>query len=275
MCILNLSISFHFNIYAGYFRQIVSLDFKPGMHLKKLLVLYLTNSHLKTWDWCSDFCNHYEINRHLTGCHISKYFEIFNSKSHWFKALHNLTMRRFFIVSTGLSGSSPIFLHIFMLIRYSHEKKKLATVTAHRELTVNSPWAHSELTVSWRWQKWSQPAVTEPWPGPWLSCDLAVTEPWSYWGCCDWAVTLRWLSCDLAVTELWPRRDWAVTSPTTEPWSLGPEPWPPWSQWAHGELTAHRELTVTIFFSWADISKPISTSDLCSGLYEIGPWALV
>ena len=34
MCILNFSISFHFDIYAGHFRQIVSLDFKPGMHLK-------------------------------------------------------------------------------------------------------------------------------------------------------------------------------------------------------------------------------------------------
>ena len=260
MCILNFSISFHFDIYAGHFRQIVSLDFKPGMHLKKLLVLYLINSHLKTWDWCSDFCNHYEINRHLTGCHISKYFEIFNSKSHWFKALHNLTMRRFFIVSTGLSGSSPIFLHIFILIRYSHEKKNWPPWL----LTVSSQWTHCELTVSSRWPKWSQPAVTEPWPGPWLSCDLAVI-----------ILRMLWLSCDLAVTELWPRRDWAVTSPTTEPWSLGPEPWPPWSQWAHGELTAHRELTVTIFFSWADISKPISTSDLCSGLYEIGPWALV
>ena len=113
MCIPNFSISFHFDIYAGHFRQIVSLDFKPGTHLKKLLGLYLTNSHLKTWDWCSDFCNHSEINRHLTGCHISKYFEIFNSKSHWFKVLHNLTMRRFFIVSTGLSGSAPpIFAYI-------------------------------------------------------------------------------------------------------------------------------------------------------------------
>ena len=31
---------------------------------------------------------------------------------------------------------------------------------------------------------------------------LAVTEPWSYWRCLDWAVT-----------ELWPSRDWAVASP--------------------------------------------------------------
>ena len=55
-------------------------------------------------------------------------------------------------------------------------RKKLATVTAHRELMVSS-----------RWPKLSQPAVTEP-----------------------------WLSCDLAVTELWPRRDWAVTSPSRD-----------------------------------------------------------
>ena len=36
------------------------------------------------------------------------------------------------------------------------------------------PWL---LTVSSRWPKWSQPAVTEPWPGPWLSCDLAPENP--------------------------------------------------------------------------------------------------
>ena len=75
--------------------------------------------------------------------------------------------------------------------------------------------AHRELT----WPKWSQPAMTEPWPGPWLSCDLALTEPWWYWRCCDWAVTSPWLSCDLAVTELWPRRDWAVTSPSHD-WAV-------------------------------------------------------
>ena len=124
----------------------------------------------------------------------------------------------------------------------SHEKK-----IGHRDC---SRWAHCELTVSSRWPKWSQPAVTEPWPGPWLSCDLAVTELWSYWRCRDWAVTEPWLSCDLAVTELWPCRDWAVTSPSRD-WAviIGPgavvtvsSPW------------AHRELTVTIFFSW-DVAK--------------------
>ena len=144
-------------------------------------------------------------------------------------------------------------------------RKKLATVTAHRELIVSSRWAHSELTVSSRWPKWSQPAVTEPWPGPWLSCDLAVTEPWSYWRCRDWAVTSPWLSCDLAVTELWPRREWAVTSPSrdwvicagscdlavTEPWSYWRcRDWAVTSPWlscdlAVTELWPRREWAVT------------------------------
>ena len=118
-------------------------------------------------------------------------------------------------------------------------RKKLATVTAHCDC---SPWAHRELTVSSPWPKWSQPAVTEPWPGLWLSCDLAVTEPWSYWRCRDWAVTSLWLRCDLAVTELWPRRDWAVTSPSRD-WAviIGPRAVTTVvtvsSRWAHSELT--------------------------------------
>ena len=61
-------------------------------------------------------------------------------------------------------------------------RKKLATVTAHSELTVTKM-----VTASRDW------AVIELWPSR------------------DWAVTSPWLSCDLAVTELWPRRDWAVT----------------------------------------------------------------
>ena len=76
-------------------------------------------------------------------------------------------------------------------------RKKLATVTAHGEVTVSS-----------RWPKWSQSAVTEPWPGPWLSCDLAVI-----------ILKMPWLSCDLTVTELWPRRDWAKTSPSRD-WAV-------------------------------------------------------
>ena len=68
---------------------------------------------------------------------------------------------------------------------FTHEKK-----IGHRDCSpwahCEAVWAHREFTVSSRGPKWSQPAVTEPWPG-------------------------RWLSCDLAVTELWPRRDWAVT----------------------------------------------------------------
>ena len=108
-------------------------------------------------------------------------------------------------------------------------EKKLATVTAQGELTVSSPWP-----------KWSQPAVTELWPVPWLNCDLAVTEPWSYWRCRDWAVTSPWLSYDLAVTSSWLSCDLVMTElwpllAVTEPWSLGPEPWPPWSPWAHGD----------------------------------------
>ena len=97
-------------------------------------------------------------------------------------------------------------------------RKKLDTVTAHRDQN-----GHSQ---------------------PWLSCDLAVTEPWSYWRCSQPAVTLSWLSCDLAVTELWPRRDWAVTWPSRD-WASdhwAPEPWPTWSPWAH------HELTVTTYF---------------------------
>ena len=69
----------------------------------------------------------------------------------------------------------------------------------------NWPWL---LTVSSPWPKWSQPAVTEPWPGPWLSCDLAVI-----------ILKMPWLSCDLAVTELWPSRDLAVTSPSRD-WAV-------------------------------------------------------
>ena len=66
----------------------------------------------------------------------------------------------------------------------SHEKK-MATVTAHRELT-----ATKMVTASRDW------AVIELWPSR------------------DWAlIILKMLtaSCDLAVIELWPRRDWAVT----------------------------------------------------------------
>ena len=87
-------------------------------------------------------------------------------------------------------------------------RKKLATVTAHRELTVTKMvTASRDWAVTW--------AVIELWPSRdhtedavielWLRCDLAVSE--------------------LAVTELWPLL--AVTEPwpllaVTEPWSLGP-----------------------------------------------------
>ena len=103
---------------------------------------------------------------------------------------------------------------------------------------LNHPWEKNWppwlLTVSSRWPKWSQPAVNEPCLRPWLSCDLAVTEPWSYWRCCDWAVTSPWLSCDLA------SRDWAVTSPNRD-WAviIGPR---------SRDHRGHGELTVAIYF---------------------------
>ena len=81
------------------------------------------------------------------------------------------------------------------------------------------PWTGSSVAkiVPWKknWPPWLL-TVSSWWAGLWLSCDWAVTEPWSYWRCRDWAVTSPWLSCDLAVTELWPLQ--AVT----ELWSLGP-----------------------------------------------------
>ena len=112
-------------------------------------------------------------------------------------------------------------------------RKKLATVTAHRELTVSS-----------RWPKWSQPAVTEPWPGPWLSCDLAVTELWPL----------------LAVTE---------------PWSLGLELWPPWSLWAHRDnfflMGVHLNHNVGIYIMSIQVNIAVGCmpEDLCDGKWTL------
>ena len=68
-------------------------------------------------------------------------------------------------------------------------RKKLATVTAHRELTMTKMvTASHDWAVTW--------AVIELWPSR------------------DWAVIILKMltaSCDFAVIELWPRRDWAVT----------------------------------------------------------------
>ena len=90
-------------------------------------------------------------------------------------------------------------------------RKKLATMTAHCELTVTKMvTASCDWAVTW--------AVIELWPNR------------------DWVVIILkmpWLSCDLAVTELWP------LLAVTEPWSLGPQ-----SRDHHG----HGELTVTIYF---------------------------
>ena len=83
--------------------------------------------------------------------------------------------------------------------------------------------AHEKTFGHRDWSQWAhcdQNGHSQPWPGPWLSCDLAVI-----------ILKMLWLSCDLAVNELWP------LLAVTEPWSLGPDPWPPW---------AHRDN----FFSW-------------------------
>ena len=66
----------------------------------------------------------------------------------------------------------------------------MATVTAHRELTVTKMVTASR---DWAVTTW---AVSELWPSR------------------DWAVIILKMltaSCDLAVIEPWPRRDWAVT----------------------------------------------------------------
>ena len=145
--------------------------------------------------------------------------------------------------------------------------KKLVTVTAH-----------SELTVSTRWPKWSQPAVTEPWPGPWLSYDLAVTEPWSYWRCRDWAVTSPWLSCDLAVTELWPRRDWAGTSPSRD-WAviIGPRAVTTvvtvssrWQFFSHGDFYDFAVNERCIIIAMCNLARNLSSLILCHPLTTNG-----
>ena len=86
-------------------------------------------------------------------------------------------------------GSANERRRCFFLFNFDPMSKKLATVTAHGELTVSSPWAHRDQNGH------SQ---------PWLGRDLG----------CDWAVTVPWLSRDHtedAVIELWLSRDWAVT----------------------------------------------------------------
>ena len=93
----------------------------------------------------------------------------------------------------------------------------MATVTAHRELTVTKMvTASRDWAVTW--------AVIELWPSrdwvviilkmPWLSCDLPVTELWPS----------RDLSCDLAITELCSAAEKAkswVAQWTTHDWWLG------------------------------------------------------
>ena len=65
----------------------------------------------------------------------------------------------------------------------------MATVTAHRELTMSSPWAHGEFTVT------KMVTASRDWAVTWAVIEL--------WPSRDWAV--------IAVIELWLRSDWAVT----------------------------------------------------------------
>ena len=72
-------------------------------------------------------------------------------------------------------------------LEYPPMRKKLATVTAHRELTMTKM-----VTASLDWAlTW---AVIELWP----SRDWAVIILKMPWLSCDWAVTSPWLSCDLS-----------------------------------------------------------------------------
>ena len=197
---------------------------------------------------------------HVFGCVLSEFTVgscVFTLSLRCFRAHGELKMvSNQYIVNTNESWThaSTILLGICwaipkFLFAYSQGTKVRAQKPSHETKIGHSdcsPWAHGELTVSSRWPKWSQPAVTEPWPGPWLSCDLAVTEPWSYWRCRYWAVTEPWLSCDLVVTELWPRRDWAVTSPSHD-WDVIIGPWSR-NHRGHGELTVSSRWP--FIFSW-------------------------
>ena len=131
-----------------------------------------------------------------------------------------------------------------LLIFHMPMRKKLATVTAHRELTVSSPWAHRGLTVT------NMVTASRDWAVTWAVIEL--------WPSRDWAVIILkmpWLNCDLAVTELWPRRDWAVTSPSRDSAVIiGPR---------SRDHRGHRELTVSsrwpFIFSWVwDLFRKIS-----------------
>ena len=79
-------------------------------------------------------------------------------------------------------------------------RKKLATVTAHGELTVSSRWVHGEHTVT------KMVTASRDWAVTWVVIELWPSRDWTVI-----AVIELWPRRDLAVTELWPRRDWAVT----------------------------------------------------------------
>ena len=157
------------------------------------------------------------------------------------------------------SGSEVSSCWLYLLITWVYLIYKTGWITAQKcDVSICRRYFGMSGVRPWAWPRdgilsRSQPAVTEPWPGPWLSCDLAVTELWSHWRCRDWAVTSPWLSCDLAVTELWPRRDWAVTSPSRD-WAviIGPR---------SRDHRGHRELTVSP--QWAHGDHLFSHGFIC------------
>ena len=83
-------------------------------------------------------------------------------------------------------------------------------------------------------------------------------------------MTSPWRSSDLAVTELWPRRDWAVTSPSRD-WAVIIWPGAVTTVVTVSSQWAHRELTVTIFFSWAgfEVTKDTPYLSLTGELWGV------
>ena len=101
-----------------------------------------------------------------------------------------------------------------------------------------SPWAYRKLTVSSLWPKWSQPAVTEPWPSRDHTEDAMIE---------------LWPRHDLAMTELWPRRDWAVASPRRDrAVIIGPR---------SRDHRGHRELRVSIYFLMGEFKLELQSGN--------------
>ena len=92
---MNFGIWLHFNIYAGHFCQIVSLGFKPWMHLKRIVGVISHKLSFKNMRLVLRFLRSFWnlAGIYLTDHHISKRFSVFLLKISlvW----HNLTMGNF------------------------------------------------------------------------------------------------------------------------------------------------------------------------------------